>query len=275
MVTKNAGAPAQATYLLLSVSAAAAVAPFLLSVLTAVKSPAEFTASSPLSAPISPTWDNFIEVITGPMGFGAAIGNTTLAAAVLVATQVPLSIMAAYAFATGRFAGRDFLFGTFVATLLIPPTALIVPLYFMVSQAGLAGTFAALIVPYVLGSPFAIFLLRQHFAAIPRDTIDAARIDGASEWMILWRIAVPLCRPTIAVVIFITVVTQWNSFIWPRVVGGLDWQTVAVATAAVQSQYRGNWTVVMAAATLATIPLLTLFAVLQGQITKSLVLMEA
>ena len=117
----------------------------------------------------------------------------------------------------------------------------------------------------------AIFLLREYFRSIPEDLISAARLDGAGTLRILWSIVVPLSRPILTTLTIITVVTHWNNFLWPLIItSGRTWQTVTVATAGLQSQYNGNWTLVMAATTVAIAPLLLLFAVFQKNIVSSI-----
>jgi multiple sugar transport system permease protein len=125
--------------------------------------------------------------------------------------------------------------------------------------------------PYVFGSPYAIFLMREYFRGIPQDLVDAARIDGAGHWRIMVRIIVPLSRPVIATLGLITIVSHWNNFLWPLIVtSGPTWSVITVATASMQSQYNGNWTVVMAATTAAMLPLIVLFLIFNRQIVNSI-----
>ncbi len=190
---------------------------------------------------------------------------------VILVGQLIFSIMAAYAFAKLRFAGRDALFWVYLATLMIPQVVIVIPLYVMMAQTGLRNTFWALVLPFMFGSPYAVFLLREHFRSIPDDLIDAARIDGAGDWRILWQIVAPLSRGIISTLAIITVVSHWNNFMWPLIITtGRDWQVITVATANLQSQYNANWTLVMAATTVAMAPLLVLFAIFQRTIVNSI-----
>jgi len=146
-----------------------------------------------------------------------------------------------------------------------------VPRFVMVSRVGLRDTFWGIVLPSVFGSPYAIFLLRQFFLAIPEDLISAARVDGAGHPRVLWHVVLPLSRPILSTLLIITVVTHWNDFLWPLIItSGQRWQVLTVATAGLQSQYNGNWTLVMAATTLATLPLLVLFLVFQRHIVRSI-----
>jgi multiple sugar transport system permease protein len=205
-------------------------------------------------------------------GFGRAIVVTALMTAVIVVGQLTFSVLAAYAFAWLRFPGRDALFWVYVATLMVPATVTVVPLYLMMAQLGLRNTFWALVLPFVFGSPYAIFLLREYFRGIPDDLIKAARLDGANTLDVIVHVILPASRPILVTLTLITVVSQWNNFMWPLVItSGHTWQVLTVATAGLQSQYNAQWTLVMAATTVAIVPLLVLFLVFQRHIVRSIV----
>jgi multiple sugar transport system permease protein len=260
-----------AIYTLLLVAAVVTLGPFLLSAMTAFKTPAQFAQQSSLAPPNPWTLDNLVNILTGPAEFGRAIGVTVLVAVFLVVFQLLFSILAAYAFARVDFPGRDALFWVYLSTLMVPAVVIVIPLYLMMTQLGLRDTFWGLVLPFAFGSPYAIFLLREYFRGIPQDLIDAARLDGANTLDILVEVVVPLSRPIIATLILITAVSQWNNFMWPLVItSGNNWRTVTVATASLQSQFNGNWTLVMAATTLALVPLVALFLVFQKQIVQSI-----
>jgi multiple sugar transport system permease protein len=258
-------------YVLLVVAAIVTLGPFLLSAMTAFKTPAQFAQQSSLALPNPWTLDNLANILTGPAEFGRAIGVTVLVAVFLVVFQLLFSILAAYAFARVEFPGRDALFWVYLSTLMVPAVVIVIPLYLMMTQLGLRNTFWGLVLPFAFGSPYAIFLLREYFRGIPQDLIDAARLDGANTLDILVEVVVPLSRPIIATLVLITAVSQWNNFMWPLVItSGNNWRTVTVATASLQSQFNGNWTLVMAATTLALVPLVALFLVFQKQIVQSI-----
>jgi multiple sugar transport system permease protein len=258
-------------YAVLLAGALLTLAPFALSVITAFKTPGQFASENALAWPDPFTLENFTMLLTGRAEFGRAILVTLLAAILLVAAQLTFSIMAAYAFARLEFPGRDLLFWVYLSTLMIPSIVVVVPLYLMMAQLGLRNTFWGLVLPFAFASPYAVFLLREYFRGIPQDLVDAARLDGANTLDVLVEIVVPLSRPIIATLTLITAVSQWNSFLWPRVITSDNtWRPVTVATASLQSQYNGNWTLVMAATTLALVPLLALFLVFQRQIVRSI-----
>jgi multiple sugar transport system permease protein len=137
---------------------------------------------------------------------------------------------------------------------------------------GLRNTFWALVLPFLFGSPYAIFLLREHFRSIPNDLLNAARLDGANTLDTLVHVVVPSSRPVLVTLMLITVVSQWNNFMWPLVItSGSKWRVLTVATAALQSRYSAQWTLVMAATTVAIVPLVMLFVVFQRHIVASIV----
>jgi len=258
------------TYVVLAAGAVLTLAPFLMSFLTAFKSPSQFASTSPLSWPSPFTDENFATLFT-ESGFVSPIAVTAQVVVVVVIGQLLFSIMAAFAFARLNFRGRDVLFWVYLATMMVPQVVTVIPLYVMFTQVGLRNTFWSLVLPFVFGSPYAVFLLREYFRGIPEDIISAAKIDGAGSWRILWLIVVPLSRPIIATLAVITVVTHWNNFMWPLIITtGKDWQVITVATAALQGQYNGNWTLVMAATTIAMAPLLVLFTIFQRTIVNSI-----
>lgn len=258
-------------YAVLLAGAVITLAPFLLSAMTAFKTPQQFAQQPALAAPDPWTVENVVTLFTGPAGFGRALGVTVLMAAFILVFQLVFSIMAAYAFARVDFPGREALFWVYLATLMVPAVVLVIPLYLMMVQLGLRDTFWGLVLPFSFGSPYAIFLLREYFRGIPQDLVDAARLDGASTLDILVEVVVPLSRPIIATLVLITAVSQWNSFLWPLVItSGNTWRVTTVATASLQSQYNGNWTVVMTATTLAIVPLVVLFLVFQKHLVRSI-----
>lgn len=259
-------------YVVLVAGAVLTLAPMVLSVMTALKTPQQMAAEPALTPPSPVTGENFATLFA-QHGFVAPVVVTAQVVAVILVGQLVFSLMAAYAFAKLDFRGRDLLFWVYLATMMVPQVVLVIPLYVMFARAGMANTFWALVLPFMFGSPYAVFLLREYFRGIPDDLIAAARIDGASHWRILWQIMVPLSRGIIATLAIITIVSHWNNFMWPLIVtSGPTWQTVTVATASLQGQYTSNWTIVMAATTLAMAPLALLFLLFQRHVIDSIAL---
>lgn len=174
-----------ATYAMLLAGAAIMVVPFAYSVLTSLKSPEQFASTDPLAFPAPVTGENYSALFSGDRDFTVPLAVTVQVVAVLTVGQVVCSVLAAYAFARLRFPGRRALFWAYVATLMAPPIVTVIPLFSMLSQLGLRNTFAGLVAPFLLGSPYAIFLLRQNFQAIPQEVLDAATLDGAGHWRTL------------------------------------------------------------------------------------------
>ncbi len=257
-------------YPLLLLGMVITLTPFLLSVLTAFKTPAQFASESPLALPSPWTLDNFAQLLGSRTTFLRSIWVTAAMTVTVTISQLVSSSLAAYAFAHIRFAGRELLFWVYLSAYMVPNMVLIVPLYLMMTELGLRNTFWSLVLPFMFASPYAIFLLREYFRGIPRDLIDAATLDGAGHWRILSTMILPLSKPILSTLALITVVSQWNSFLWPLVVTtGNKWGVITVATASLQSHYNGNWTLVMAGTTLAMLPLLVLFLIFQSNIVQS------
>jgi multiple sugar transport system permease protein len=259
-----------AIYAGLALGALITLVPFALGLLTSFTSAHQFVTGMPLQLPKPPTAANYADL--GGAGFGRAAAVTAVMTAVILLGQLTFSVLAAYAFARLRFPGRDALFWVYIATLMVPGTVTVVPLYLMMAQLGLRNTFWALVLPFVFGSPYAIFLLREHFRAIPNDLLSAARLDGGNTLDVLVHVIIPSSRPVLAALTLITVVSQWNNFMWPLVItSGPKWRVLTVATADLQSQFNAQWTLVMAATTVAIVPLLALFVAFQRHIVASIV----
>jgi multiple sugar transport system permease protein len=257
-------------YPVLIVAAVITIVPFGLGLLTSFTSAQQFNTQSPLSLPAPPTLANYFGLADA--GFGRALVVTALMTAVITLGQLTFSVLAGYAFARLEFWGRDALFWVYVATLMVPATVMVVPLYLMMAEAGLRNTFWALVLPFMFGSPYAIFLLREYFRSIPGDLIRAARVDGANTLDVIAHVVLPASRPILVTLALITVVSQWNNFMWPLVItSGGKWQVLTVATAGLQSRYDAQWTLVMAATTVAIVPLIVLFVALGRHIVRSIV----
>lgn len=260
-----------AVYAVLLAGAVLTLAPYLLSLMTSIKTPAQF-AQQPALAPPSPlTFGNFGSLFGERYDFVSPLAVTLQMVLVILVGQLGFSVLAAYAFARVRFPGRELLFWVYLSTLMVPPIVTLIPLYTMLTTAGLKNTFWGLVLPFVFGSPYAIFLLREYFRGIPEDLLSAARLDGAGTLRIIWHVVIPMSRPILATLAIITVVTHWNSFLWPLMIAPRkEWWVMTVATANLQTQYNGNWTLVMAATTIAMAPLVLVFLVFQRHIVRSI-----
>jgi multiple sugar transport system permease protein len=260
-----------AIYAGLVIGALITLVPFALGLLTSFTSARQFATGTPLQLPRPFTLSNYGDLAGA--GFGRAAMVTALMTAVILLGQLTFSVLAAYAFARLDFPGRDAMFWVYIATLMVPGTVTVVPLYLMMAQLGLRNTFWALVLPFMFGSPYAIFLLREHFRLIPNDLINAAHLDGANTFDVITHVVIPSSRPVLAALTLITVVSQWNNFMWPLVItSGHKWRVLTVATADLQTRFNSQWTLVMAATTLAIVPLVVLFIASQRHIVSSIVL---
>ncbi|SHH22805.1 carbohydrate ABC transporter permease [Thermosipho atlanticus] len=195
--------------------------------------------------------------------FGRYYFNTVLVATVTTILEIILASMAAYAFSWMNFPGRNFIFGLFLATMMVPGEVLLVPNFITISKFGWIDTYYALIVPWIV-SVFAIFLMRQHFLALPKELFDAAKIDGCSHWKFLWQIVVPLSKPVIITGALLKFVGSWNAFLWVLIVTNSDkFRTLPVGLQNFSSDVGTLYNQLMAAATFSILPVIILFLLTQ------------
>ena len=188
--------------------------------------------------------------------------------------QVVIALPCAYALSKLRFWGRDVVFGLVIFCLLIPVHAIALPLYIMLAKAGLTNTYAALIIPWTI-SVFGIFLMRQFFKTVPDDLIDAARMDGMSEFGIVWKVMLPTAVPALLAFAIFSVVAHWNDYYWPRVVitGDRDLMTPPLGLRMFKSDLDGNeYGPMMAAATVIVTPLVVAFLLAQRRFIEGITL---
>ena len=229
--------------------------------------PAEFATRFEPLAPL--TLENFREA-WGQAPFARYFLNTfALVTSVLVA-QFVLCTLAAFAFARFEFAGRDIAFALVLVQLMIMPEVLIVENYATMSSLGLVDTITAVGLPY-MASAFGIFLLRQTFKTIPKELEEAARVEGCSLLQILWKVYIPLARPTYVAYGLVSVSYHWNNFLWPLVItNSVETRPLTVGLAIFGAPESGvNWSVISAATLLAVAPLLIAFLLFQRQFVQS------
>jgi multiple sugar transport system permease protein len=256
------------TYAVLVIGCVFSIFPYFLTVLTAFKGPGQLSETMPWEPGLPPSTAAF-ERLFGS-GFGGYLVNTALVTAGITLGQVVFAILAAYAFARLSFPGRDALFWVYLSTLMVPPVVTMIPLYLMMQKLGLVDTWAGLMLPTMLGTPYAIFLLRQFFRGIPADLEDAARIDGAGRVRTLVSIMLPLSKPILVTVTTLAVVANWNSFLWPLIVtSSEDKRLLSVGIALFKGEIGVDYNAVMAGSLIALAPLLVLFVVFQRFIVRS------
>src|SRR5256714_807490 len=201
--------------LLVALIAGVTIVPFLYMIATALTDELEVLAYPPHLLPARPHPENFAIALTA-LPFGRFFLNTAIFAGGVVVGQVATSAMAAYAFARLRFPGRDRVFMIYLSVLMVPVVVLLVPRFLIINALGWVDTYAGLISTELV-SVWGIFLLRQFFLTIPRDLEDAARLDGAGEWTVFWRVVLPLSKPALATLAVLAFVDQWKSFLWPLI----------------------------------------------------------
>jgi multiple sugar transport system permease protein len=252
--------------------AAAAIAflfPFFWMVSNAVRPNGEVLAVPPRLLPGELQLQNFVEAWFH-LPFGRFFINTIFVAGSVTLITLVISCLAGYAFARMRFPARDGLFMTYVATLMVPQSVLVIPLFLMMSRLGWVNTYQGLILPVAFGS-FGTFLMRQFFLSIPLELEEAAMIDGASRLRILVSIFVPLATPALGLLALFTFTGQWNSFLWPLiVVSDTDHATIPLGLAGFQGQQGTDWNLLMAGASISMIPGVTLTILLQKYIFKGI-----
>ncbi len=257
---------------IVAVSVAAAF-PLLWMVLTSLKTPAETMQTPPIWFPASPSLDAYVKV-AGVIDAGRSFLNSAIIATVTTAGILLTSLLAGFAFAKYRFRGRNLLFAAVIATMFLPPIVTLIPLYRLVGYIHLDASLFGVILPNLVNA-FGIFLMRQFIAGVPDELLDAARIDGASELRIVFSIVAPSVVPAIAALALFAFVYHWNSYLWPLTVlqGNTDQYPIVISLSRLLSYNRGamNTGLVMAGATLAVLPPLVLFVMLQRFFVDSIV----
>ncbi|WP_329276461.1 carbohydrate ABC transporter permease [Streptomyces sp. NBC_01451] len=208
-----------------------------------------------------------LKIAWNDANLGEAFFNTTFVAGVSAATVVILSTIAGFAFAKLRFRGRGALMLLVIGTMMVPPQLSVIPLYMMVAKLDWTDQLQAVILPSLV-SAFGVFFMRQYLIqALPDEIIEAARVDGASSWRVVWHIVFPAARPAMAVLGMLTFVQTWNDFLWPfLVLTQTGNPTVQVAVAGLGRGYTPDQSLIMAGALLGTLPLLIVFSIFGKQI---------
>src|SRR5512135_2261758 len=261
------------SYALLLLGAVFMVGPFLWMVSTSFKIPAD--QYTKMLIPPTFTLDNFRELFGVDLNFPLLFWNSAYISALITGGQLLTCAMAAFCFAVVRFRGRELLFTLLLLTLLIPPQVTLIPNFIIFKYLGLTGTSVPLWLPAFWGGAFGTFLLRQYFLTIPRDLVDAARVDGASLLQIFWRIYMPLGRPALAALAVFTFQGAWNDLLHPLVYMPSvpnTMLTVGLAFFQTQMTHGGKFTVLMAGALISILPLLIVFFLAQKQFIEGIAL---
>ena len=245
------------------------IGPFVWMVLASLKTQRELLQVPPTWLPENPTMGNYDRLFER-LDFPRYFWNSTLIAVGITASNMVFCSMVGYALAKLRFWGRDKLFLLVLGTLLVPGSVTLVPLFVLMSKLGLVNTLWAVVLPAAAG-PLGVFLMRQFMLSIPDDLLEAARVDGAGEFYIFWRIVVPLSAPAIAALGIVTFLPAWNALLWPLVVlTGEEKFTLPVALAIfARGQFQADYGLLMAGSVVLVLPVIAIFVVLQRRFTQS------
>jgi ABC-type glycerol-3-phosphate transport system permease component len=257
-------------YGLLGLAAFLMLFPFTWVLSLALKTPPQAFVYPPALIPDPITFENFGKALFGPLPFLLFFQNTLIIAILVIVGDLISCSLIAYGFARFRFPGRDILFLILLSTLMVPFIVRLVPLFVMFQSIGWINTFLPLVVPSFFGTPLFIFLMRQFFLTIPSELIDAARIDGANELQVWWRIMVPLSKPVMAAVAIFAFQATWNDFLAPLVF--LQRREVRTIILGLYSFLGINpdYPTLMAATIAAIIPIVVIFFLFQNFFVKGI-----
>ncbi|WP_369133550.1 carbohydrate ABC transporter permease [Modestobacter sp. I12A-02662] len=247
------------------------VLPLLWMILASFKGPGELLTQTPSVLPESFAPTNYTEAAE-KVPFGRLFFNSVLVTAIGAGIKVALAVLTAYALVFVRFPGKKIIFALVLATLMVPPQVSLLPNYVLITGLGGADTYWGIILPG-LATGFGTFLLRQQFLTLPASILEAAEIDGASHWKRLTRIVVPISTPAIATVALVSIVFEWNEYLWPLViVSDPNMMTLPVGLTLLQNSESGadGYGLVMAGTVLVIVPVLVVFTAFQRYIVSGL-----
>jgi multiple sugar transport system permease protein len=245
-----------------------ALFPFYWMVATSVKTLTESLQSPPTLLPQHLQLKNYANAFH-QAPFGRYFFNTLFIAGVTVICNLTTSVLAAYSFALTDFPGKRAIFALLLTTLMIPFEVTLIPNFILIKNLHLYNTYWAQIVPWAAGT-FGIFLVRQFFLSIPKEIFEAAVIDGASAWNVLWKVAVPLARPALVTLALFSFIGSWNSFVWPLIVTTSDnVRPIQVGLSQLKSDAgNNNFPILMAGTALTIIPIAILYFFVQRQLVE-------
>ncbi|WP_425826986.1 carbohydrate ABC transporter permease [Streptomyces fractus] len=260
-------------YVVASLGLLIMAAPFLWMALSAFKTKKDLTASPPVWIPSEWTLQNFQDLLA-QLDMPRYFLNSVIVAVLVTVCNLLFCSMLGYALAKLNFSGRSKVFGVVLAALMVPANLMVLPLFVLINQLNLLDTYAGLVLPFAAGA-FGVFLMRQFMQSIPDELLEAARMDGAGEWYIFWRIVLPLVKPALATLTIFTFLGSWNNFIWPLIAtNDPDKYTLPVALATFANDPNrtvgGGNGMLMAGSLLVVLPVLLVFAVLQRHFTQGI-----
>ena len=257
-------------YTLLGVWALMVLFPFYWMILTSVKSYASYnTEYIPTFFTLSPTLQNYVDAFT-KVELGDYFLNTLIFTLITTATMLIVAIPAAFAFARLEFKGKNLLFTLFLSLMMIPNELVIITNFVTISEVGLRNTFSGLILPSVM-SVFYIYLLKENFSQVPDELYYAAKVDGTSDLKYMFRVMIPICKPTIITITILKVIECWNSYVWPRLI--TDEEAYYLVSNGIQTIResgfgRENVPAMMAAVVSISLPLIIVFLIFRKKIME-------
>ena len=263
--------PTLTLHAVLVLGALVTLTPLLWMVSASFMSPGESNSFPPRLLPQVPTLQNYVDLFTR-LNLARYLLNSTLVAVSATLISLIINSMAGYAFAKLRFAGRERVFHILLAALVIPGQVGMLPLFLLLKSMGLVNTMAGVVVPFMAGI-FGIFMVRQYAMSIPDDLLDAARVDGAGEYRILWNIVIPVIQPILVTLAVFTFLSAWNDFMWPLIVltdGHLH--TLPVALASLSREHVQDNELMMAGSVVTVLPVLLLFLSMQRYYLQGLLM---
>lgn len=254
----------------LLLGALATAFPFFWMLSSAFKPMSEAVAYPPHLLPQEPTFQYFVTLFR-EMEFGRYLVNTLILVAISMVGLLAMA-MAGYGFAKFSFKGREGLFFVVLMTMMIPVQVTMIPTFLIINAANLTDTLVGIALP-TLVSGFSVFLFRQFMTTIPNEILEAARMDGAGEMRVFWRIVLPMSKPILAVQVVLTFIASWNSFLWPLILGSDEKNyTLSVGVALLNQQIATNPALQMAGAAVMVVPILVVFIVFQRYVVQGFAL---
>ena len=255
-------------YVLLTLWALIVLFPFYWMILTSVKSYGSYNAEYiPSFFTLSPTLQNYVDAFT-TVSLGKYLLNTFLFTVITTALMVVVSTLAAFAFARLEFKGKNLAFTLFLSLMMIPNELVVITNFVTITNLNLRNTFTGLILPSVT-SVFYIYLLKENFAQVPDELYYAAKVDGTPDLRYLWKVMIPLCKPTLITIAILKVIECWNSYVWPRLITD-DSRYFLVSNGIQEIRENGfgreNIPAMMAAVVVISLPLIILFLVFRKKI---------
>lgn len=233
--------------------------------------PGAASSLPPPLLPAHPTLGNYRELFAHA-GMGRYVFNSLLVSTAIAALALACNLMAGYAFAKLRFAGRERLFQALIGALVIPAQVAMLPLFLLLKYAGLVNSYAGVIVPGI-ATIFGIYLVRQYARGVPDELLEAARIDGAGEWRIFVQIVLPLLKPIMVTLTVFTFLAAWNDFMWPLIVlTGQEHYTLPLALASLAREHSEDSELMMAGSVVTVLPVIVLFLAMQRYYLEGLLL---